>query len=159
MTDEELLKQYGPALARVAASYAPPGSLRDDLQQEMAIAVLGALPRWRGESSMLTYVYRIAHRCGMAMISTLDDIEDVDVDAYPHPASGPEALLSQQQRYEQLAYAIRQLPLSLRQPMTLRLEGLSYEEIGQILEISVNVVGVRLHRATTTLKTLMKQEG
>lgn len=55
----ELLR--GPALARVVASYAPPGSNREDLAQEVAMALVRALPAFRGQASLKTYVLRIAH--------------------------------------------------------------------------------------------------
>jgi len=63
----------------------------------------------------------------------------------------------ERERYERLASAIRELPLGLRQPMVLRLEGLSYEEIGATLGLTQNTVGVRLHRATAALEGLMKE--
>ena len=52
---------YGPALARVVASYAPPGADREDLAQEVAMALVRGLPAFRGEASLRTYVMRIAH--------------------------------------------------------------------------------------------------
>jgi DNA-directed RNA polymerase specialized sigma24 family protein len=58
---EHLLAVYGPALSRLAASYTNTLSDRDDLLQEIAVAVWQALPRFRGESSERTFVYRIAH--------------------------------------------------------------------------------------------------
>lgn len=64
MDFEECLRVHGPALWRVIATYAPTGAERDDLAQEVLLAVWKALPRFRGESSAKTFVLRIAHnRC------------------------------------------------------------------------------------------------
>ena len=56
------------------------------------------------------------------------------------------------ERREQLAAVIRQLPISIRQPLVLRLEGLSYKEIADVLDLTTSNVGVRLHRASAKLK-------
>ena len=50
-------------------SYLPPGPERDDLAQEVMIAVLQALPRFRGESQLRTYVLRIAHNVSVRHLS------------------------------------------------------------------------------------------
>ena len=47
---DEVRTAYGPALARVVASYAPPGPDREDLAQEVAMALVRALPAFRGEA-------------------------------------------------------------------------------------------------------------
>jgi len=53
----ELLNIYGPALSRLAASYTASASERDDLLQEIAIAIWQALPRFRGDAAaMVIYV-------------------------------------------------------------------------------------------------------
>ena len=62
---EQVLTEFRPVLGRTAAMYAPPGSDRDDLLQEIYLALLSALPRYRGESSLRTYVLRVAHNCGI----------------------------------------------------------------------------------------------
>ena len=56
----EVRAAYGPALARIVASYAPPGADREDLAQEVAMALVRALPTFRGEASLRTYVMRVA---------------------------------------------------------------------------------------------------
>src|SRR2546426_9436686 len=61
---EECLREHGPVLWRVIASYAPRGPERDDLAQDVLVAVWLALPRFRGESSSSakTFVLRVAHK-------------------------------------------------------------------------------------------------
>lgn len=48
---ERVVREYGAALARLAAAYAPDRANRDDLSQEILLAIWRALPRFRGESS------------------------------------------------------------------------------------------------------------
>src|SRR5271170_5136471 len=56
-----LLTANGPALLRLAASYTNTASDRDDLVQDIAIALWKALPKFRGECSERTFLFRVAH--------------------------------------------------------------------------------------------------
>jgi RNA polymerase sigma-70 factor (ECF subfamily) len=158
MTLDDLLDTYGPALKRVAASYAPPGPEREDLEQEIVLALHTAWPGWRGDASARTFAYRIAHNCGILLIKRrrrAPETEPLD-ERHAVTRRTPEDLAQERQDYERLARAVRQLPLAQRQPMALRLDGLSYAEIGEVLGLTTSNVGVRLHRATDELKRLMK---
>ena len=59
-TLEAVLRDYGPSLARVARIYAPNPADREDRLQEIAVALLRALPRFCSDSHLGTVVYRIA---------------------------------------------------------------------------------------------------
>lgn len=61
---ERVMGEHGAALARVSVAYAPAGSLREDLEQEIALGVWEALPRWNETASLKTFLFRVAHnRC------------------------------------------------------------------------------------------------
>src|SRR5688572_17167780 len=87
----ELLAVHGGALARLAASYVRATADRDDLVQDIIVAIWRALPRFRGECSERTFIYRIAHNRSIAYITRRrlpveDSPESVDVeDARPNP--------------------------------------------------------------------------
>jgi len=66
MTFDAFLRDHGPALWRVIANYAPPGAERDDLAQDVLLAVWQALPRFRAKSSPRSFVLRIAHNRGLS---------------------------------------------------------------------------------------------
>ena len=66
---DSLLAANGPALARLAASYTNTSSDRDDLLQEIALAVWQALRAFRGECSPRTFLFRIAHNRAIAHLS------------------------------------------------------------------------------------------
>lgn len=153
MNVDEILETYGPAIARVAAGYAPPGPAREDLRQDIAIAIMKAAPAFRGDASMKTYIYRIAHNCGIDLIKRRKEegVEFVE-EHYKTANPGPEERTLEKEKRERLAAAIRRLPLSTRQPLVLRLEGLSYKEIAEVLDLTTSNVGVRLHRAADELK-------
>jgi RNA polymerase sigma-70 factor (ECF subfamily) len=156
---DRMLADNGPALRRLAASYAN-SSDREDLLQEIAIAVWRALPGFRGECSERTFLFRIAHNRCITHISrrrptvSLDDTQIEPED----PSPGTEAALSQVQERERLLRAVRRLPMIYREVTVLVLEGLDYGAIAEIVGISESNVGVRLNRARRQLKTLIEEK-
>lgn len=158
---DECLREHGPALWRVIASYAPAGPERDDLAQEVLLAVWKALPRFRGESSPKTFVLRIAHnRClshawQRARRPSGSDSELVRL-ADPRPALDEQ--LARRQRVERFLEHLRTLPLGQRQVLTLALEGLSHAEIAEVVGITPENVAVRLGRAREALRRSLGQE-
>ncbi|HET8932500.1 MAG TPA: sigma-70 family RNA polymerase sigma factor [Polyangiales bacterium] len=148
-----ILAEYGPSLGRVVAAYAGSNADREDLAQEIALALVRALPRYRGESSLRTYVLRIAHNCGVRHSSRRPAPGQL-LDEAQHRVSSPnpEQAALAQQHIEQLAEELRRLPLGMRQVLSLTLEGLSQSEIAEVLALSENVVSVRLHRARKMLR-------
>jgi RNA polymerase sigma factor (sigma-70 family) len=154
-----LLDGHAPALARLAASYTRSASDRDDLLQDIAMAVWRALPGFRGDCSERTFLFRIAHNRCLTYLSKhratvpLDD-EGIDRE---DPAPTTEHQISLEQERHRLVAAVRRLPLIYRQAITLILEGLSYKELAEVLGISESNVGVRLNRARNLLKTFLEE--
>ena len=151
---EAILHAHGAALGRLAASYARETAERDDLFQETIVAIWKALPRFRGECSERTFIFRIAHNRGIAHLAkrrlpSSGSADEIDVQA---PGLNPEQALSKTQEGERLVSAVQRLPLGYRQVVTLTLEGLSYEEIADVLGITESNVGARLTRARQMLR-------
>jgi RNA polymerase sigma factor (sigma-70 family) len=153
-----LFAQYGASVARLAASYTHNSTEREDLFQDIAMAIWQALPRFRQECSDRTFLFRIAHNRGISYVSrrrlpVAAIVEDMDV---PDMRSDPVAALVNQQEGEQLLDAIRRLPVSYRQIITLTLEDLSYADIAEVVGISESNVGARLTRARQLLRQLLQ---
>ncbi len=150
----QILAAHGAALWRLAGSYAPGSSDRDDLYQDICLAIWRALANFRGESSERTFVFRVAHNLaisrrwrGRPRASDLDAAA-----ALTDPTPTPEEALHADERRRGLALAVSALPLALRQVITLSLEGLPHAEIAEVLGVSENVVAVRMHRARAALR-------
>jgi RNA polymerase sigma-70 factor (ECF subfamily) len=150
-----LLDEFGSGLSRLAAAYEAVPQAREDLLQDIRVALWVALPKFRGQASLRTFVYRIAHNRALTHVwrrkqaGTPDPIEDLQlVDARP----GPEASAMESASRDQLFGAIRGLPIASRQVMTLALEDMSNREIAAILGLTENNVAVRLTRARTLLR-------
>jgi RNA polymerase sigma factor (sigma-70 family) len=156
---DRLLSENGGAIARLASSYTNSSGDRDDLTQEIAMALWQALPRFREECSERTFLFRIAHNRAVAFLAgrrrhgmpANADFEP------PDPRPDPEAGLARRQQGERLIEAVRRLPLVYRQVVTLTLEDLDYNDIAEVLGISVSNVGVRLNRARQMLRDALEE--
>jgi RNA polymerase sigma factor (sigma-70 family) len=157
---QDVVKKFAPALARIAASYERDPALRDELLQEILLAVFSSLPRLQQVDRLRPFLFRIAHnRClthvtrQMREPARQEPSEDLVA-----PDVSQEAALLAQERSERLMEAIRRLTLPYRQVMTLILEDMSYEEIAEALGLSVANVGIRVNRAKQQLKDLLHHE-
>ncbi len=151
---QKSLREFGPALARLASTYEREPARAEDLYQEICLALWKALPSWRQDSSLRTFVYRIAHNRGLTHgwregKRNAEPLPEVLETRDPTPNA--EERVDHRQRLEHLQVAVRRLPLGLRQAVSLKLEGLSAVEIGEILDLSPGNVRVRLHRAQKLL--------
>jgi RNA polymerase sigma-70 factor (ECF subfamily) len=155
---DRLLAANGPALMRLALSYTNNSGDRDDLLQDIAVAIWQALPRFREECSERTFLFRIAHNRAIDFLRRRRELTapiDSD-DLFPDARPNPEAGLARQQQGERLRRAIFLLPLPYRQVITLVLEEMSYSEIAEVLGVTETNVGVRLNRARQLLRKLME---
>jgi RNA polymerase sigma-70 factor (ECF subfamily) len=161
---EQILRREGAALRRTAAAYEADPARREDLFQDICLAIWQALPRFRGEASERTFVFRIAHNRGLthrsrrrpdrARAAGLEEAEEL-----ADPGPGPETAAAEGQRRERLLRAVLALPLEPRRILTLALEGLSHKEIGEVLGITENHVAVRLSRARQALRRSLETIG
>jgi RNA polymerase sigma-70 factor (ECF subfamily) len=156
-----LLNEHEAALWRLTAGYAFDRGEREDLLQEIFLALWKALPRFRDECTERTFLYRIAHNRGLSHSwrhrPAAADLREAEALSDPRP--DPEAEVWEAQRRERLAAAVRALPVLLRQAVTLSLEGFTHQEIAEVLGITENNVGVRLNRARNALRAALDGEG
>jgi RNA polymerase sigma factor (sigma-70 family) len=154
---DRILSEHGGAISRLAFGYETVASVREELVQDIALAIWQALAHFRGECSERTFVYRIAHNRGLSHVwkrrpphQPLDEIEESDqpIDPRPHP----EEQVAQTDQRMRLISAIQSLPLTHRQMIVLMLEGLSHVQMAEVLGITENNVAVRLNRARNVLK-------
>ena len=159
MSDAEfdrIVRTYGSALSRVAWGYVAGAADHDDLMQDILVAIWQALPRFRGDASERTFVFRIAHNRGCTFLARRRDHEPLNTDApIADPRPGPDETLDDARRRELLARAVRTLPDALRQAVLLRLEGFSLAEIAALQATSEANVSVRLTRGRDRLRELL----
>lgn len=161
---DRLLAEHGAALLRVAATYEADPHRREDLFQDICLALWRALPSFRGDASERTYAFRIAHNRGLSYgwrRGRVSRAEGSPVDDETRPElladrrSDPERETEDRQRRRRLLAAVRSLPAVPRQVVSLSLEGLSHGEIAEVLGVREGTVAVRLFRARKALKAAL----
>lgn len=156
---ETVIERFGPALWRIAGSFEVDAALREDLVQDMLIAVWRALPRLDDPTRLKPYVLRIARNRAVTHVARqARRIDRSPIDSEPYDTgSCPYAQAEQSDRERRLVHAVRSLPLGQREVITLFLEGLSHAEIAEILDVSENNVAVRINRARSRLTQRLSQ--
>jgi len=159
---DRILRDHGPALSRLASGYERVPAAREELMQEIALAIWQALPRFRGECSERTFAFRIAHNRGITHATrrrpaheSLDALTDAEAPRDTAPQPDEHAALVR--RRDALRTAIRTLSPLHREIVMLALEDLGTVEIAEVLGISENNAGVRLHRARAALRKALEE--
>lgn len=155
----QLVERYATVIVNLAYRMVGDRTEAEDLAQETFVAAFKALPAFRAESKFSTWLYRIAaNKCkdwlrakrpGQSVHDV--DVEDVLDDRVVEDRT-PERLLSQQQVAAQLDRAIQRLPLLYREAFVLKhVEGLSYEEMQEILNVNADTLKMRVYKGRLQL--------
>jgi len=127
----------------------------DDLLQEVFIAAFTALPRFRGDAQLATWLYAIATnrtRNWWDSQRRRRRREDIAANAPPAEVSTPEADLESQQQRARFYTALGRLPDKLREAFVARvLEGMNLIEASAALEVPISTVSYRTRRAEQLL--------
>jgi RNA polymerase sigma-70 factor (ECF subfamily) len=155
---EDVVREHGPMIGRLAASYELHRARREELRQEILLAVWRALPSYRGEASLRTFVARVAHnRAATHVAREAAEPRRAALDPeWPEDGSGPHETVERADRAAVLLAAVAALPLGLRQPVLLTLEGFAPREIADVLGTTANAVSIRLTRARDALRERME---
>lgn len=135
----------------------------EDVLQETFINVLRSLKQFRGESTFATWLYRIAYNGTLmrlrksSMAVSLDEAIEGDESEIPRELTDwshdPESALLNQETRSEMQAAVDTLSTPLRSVFILRdVDGLSTEETAAVLDVSVQVVKTRLHRARMIMR-------
>ncbi len=131
----------------------------EDVTQEAFIKAFRALPRFRGDSAFYTWIYRIAINTAKNHVVArsrrppgvdvdVDDAEFMDGSEVLKEPENPESVMARDQLSAVIDTAIADLPEDLRSAVTLReFDGLSYEQIAEIMDCPVGTVRSRIFRA------------
>ena len=156
---ERVVADFGPLISRIAMTYEADPGLREDLVQQILLAVWQALPSFRADSSLKTFIARIAQNRAISFVArevrrpqTAEMPETIEADA-----PSPEETAIHANEREALVAATQQLPLPQRQVIVMLLEGFTYAEIAETLEIAPNALALRLSRAKSALKAAMER--
>lgn len=156
---DRTMVEFGDPLWRLTAGYASNEADRKDLYQDILVAIWEALVRFRHESSLRTFVYRIGHNRGLSyrMYEKRRAHGALDEVVIRDPRPGPHEVTEANWRRETLHRAVRGLSPALRQSLMLHLDGLTNPEIAEIVGITEGNVAVRLTRAKKAVEHLVRE--
>lgn len=167
---EELVTLYEQRIYRLALRWSANEQDACDISQEVFLRMYRSIVSFKGESAFSTWLYRIttnvcvdfSRKSAGKTTASLDGDEETPAQqvADTNPASNPESALLNRELSEELAAALRQLSVEHRQIVLLRdVSGLSYQEIGQALELTEGTVKSRLARARKHLRDILLSRG
>ena len=167
---DQLVGKYQRKLGRLLSRFIRDPAEVEDVSQEAFIKAYRALPSFRGESAFYTWLYRIGINTAKnylvsqgrrAPTSTEFDTEEAESfeDATQlRDINTPESLLLSKQIGETVNAAMDSLPEELRTAIVLReLEGLSYEEIAEAMEVPKGTVMSRLFHARRKMQRMLRE--
>jgi RNA polymerase sigma-70 factor (ECF subfamily) len=170
---EMLVVKYRRRIERLIGRMVRDVDLVPDIAQETFIRAYRAIPQFRGESAFYTWLYRIAVNTAKKQLMELkrdplvtesarasrdeDDDNTSRVENELSDGETPEAVLASKQIASAVNFAIEALSDDLRQAITLReIEGLSYEEIAELMNCPIGTVRSRIFRAREAIATRLR---
>jgi len=163
-----LVQKYQHKLIKMIGRYVSDPSEAQDVAQEAFIKAYRALPRFRGDSSFYTWIYRIGANTAKNYLVAQgrrppgNDVDAQDAEQYVQDSllremDTPEGMAQRDEIERTVFETIDELPEDLRTAITLReLDGLSYEEIAQAMDCPVGTVRSRIFRAREAIDNRLK---
>jgi len=159
----EMIGEYKDKIFRLCYANLYNKADADDLFQEVMYNVWNNIEKYRNESSLSTWVYRITVNTALLFnkrntrknrIFRSKDTQELDQYTFQSDVSSTKG----GEELEQLYKFIDTLKPQDKLIVTLLLEGISYEEIGEVVGISSNYVGVKINRIKSALAKLFREE-
>ncbi len=164
----EIANRYGEKVFRLALRITHSTHIADEVLQEVFLTLVEKLDSFREESTFSTWLYRVATNASLIQIRNRNKHgKSISLEDYvPYNEKGmlseillkdwsysPDEIFAGKEGMEVIERAIDELPEKYRIVFHLRdIEGLSNEEVGDILRLSISAVKSRIHRARLFLR-------
>lgn len=168
---EALMRTIELPMYRLALSMTRQREDAEDVTQEALVKLWRTLPSYRFECPILSYALQITRNTVLDLLrrkrargETVSlTVEEEDGEAAvldiadPDESADPSRAYASEERMSEVRRALGDLPIELREILTLRaIEGMSYEQIGQVLSLEEGTVKSRLSRARKKLEEILK---
>ena len=155
MSEKEFLsqlKEHQNIIYKLVHLYASSEEDKKDLYQEILFQAWKTYSSFRGEAKFSTWLYRLSLNTIFTIQRKTNRIDYTDTAKYEEQLT----TVAVNDEKERLYKAIRTLSETERAIISLHLDGYDNREVSELLGISANLVGVKLHRAKQQLTTLLK---
>jgi len=164
-----LVLKYQGRIAALISRYVSDAGEVEDVTQEAFIKAYRALGKFRGDSAFYTWLYRIAANAAKNHLvakgrrpgadATIEDAEGFDEGGLLSESASPEALAMGGELAEVVESALNALPNELKAALMLReFDGLSYDDIADVLGCPVGTVRSRIFRAREAIDQRVKEQ-
>ena len=165
---DQLVQRYQHKVLKLVMRYVRNHAEAEDVAQEAFLKAYRAIQSFRGDSAFYTWIYRIAVNPAKNYIASrgrrvseskvdIEDAERIDGGEALKDADNPEGELARDELKKVIDKAIADLPQDLRSAVTLReFDGLSYEEIAEIMDCPVGTVRSRIFRAREAIDARLR---
>ncbi|MDI2028875.1 sigma-70 family RNA polymerase sigma factor [Saccharopolyspora sp. TS4A08] len=162
---DELVRRHTNTMYRVAYRILADAAEAEDAVQEAWVAAWRSLRHFRNEAAPTTWLYRVVTNAALAQVRRRKPTVPIDTSdesmnhLIPDDGTGnPEGHAVRSEEADLVHRAIATLEPSQRVPLVLReFEGMSYEEIAEVLEVNTAALRSRLHRARLALLTRLEE--
>ncbi|HEX6899602.1 MAG TPA: sigma-70 family RNA polymerase sigma factor [Thermoanaerobaculia bacterium] len=163
---DEVYERFGEMVYNLALRLAGNREEAADLTQEIFLRIYRHLGSFGGRSTLKTWVFRIAiNHCRDRLSRHVPTMQSIDADPeegsvmIADPSRGPEELAVAADQGRRVMEGLARIPQVFREAVVLRdLEGLSYEEIAEVLGVRVGTVRSRIARGRDQLRSLLERE-
>ena len=164
-----LVLKYQGRIAALVSRYVSDAGEVEDVTQEAFIKAYRALEKFRGDSAFYTWLYRIAANAAKNHLvakgrrpgadATIEDAEAFEEGGMLSESASPEALAMGSELAEVVESALNALPDELKAALMLReFDGLSYDDIADVLGCPVGTVRSRIFRAREAIDQRVKEQ-
>ena len=164
-----LVLKYQHRIVNLVSRYVRDPSDAQDVAQEAFLKAYRAMPKFRGDSAFYTWLYRIAVNAAKNHLvakgrrpganATIEDAEGLDEGGLLSESASPEALAMGGELAEVVESALNGLPDELKAALMLReFDGLSYDDIADVLGCPVGTVRSRIFRAREAIDRRVKEQ-
>jgi RNA polymerase sigma-70 factor (ECF subfamily) len=166
---ELLVRKYHRRLMRLLSRMVRNQEEVEDIAQETFIKAYRALPQFRGDAAFYTWLYRIGVNTARNFLASrgrsmptisdqaVNDDDEPDERLVAQDINTPESMLLSKQVAVAVNDAVEALPEELRTAITLReMEGLSYEEIAELMACPIGTVRSRIFRAREAIAAKLR---
>ena len=164
-----LVETYSDRVYNTVLSFVQHAEDAEDIAQEVFIEVYQSIDKFKNESKLFTWIYRIAvsksldhlkskkRKKRFAFVQSLFGDEGISLLADKPHFEHPGVLLENKEHSKVLFFAISKLPENQQTAFNLnKVEGLSYNEVSEVMQVSVSSVESLLFRANQNLKKLLE---
>ena len=164
-----LVIKYQHKVAQIISKFVGNSADVNDVAQEAFIKAYKAINNFRGESSFYTWLYRIVVNAAKTYLESnskrknhidvdSEEFQSIDSQGVLTSRESPDKIIESQELQQVILSAMNELPEELRQAIMLReVEGMSYEDMADLLQIPIGTVRSRIFRARQFIEEKMSK--